>query len=372
METLKSKIEKIISSKAPLTSTFKFYDGSTQARLSVTCIWHINLPVDYLHYPKSLAAPDTAEDAWYQMRCLERAISAAATCACGDENLGFEGNARTKSGARARDIAKKEFVKTQQAAFLIAYHKASLKTALKKQNKKIADLQAQQKTLMVGMREHNSRVISARKTSAAAQREKNEIALKTGEFWKADEKTLKLYFHPPFARNYCADISERWRAALYTEMDSTAWKAGRGDWRHKNIGTGRAYLCGIDDNGDEWGVRVDLQMNRDYFGDLGYAGVTVGDAMSELYNIDKISLQSAVRQGDLLFCFETIPANVELHDQEGGAWKVRESHEIQSDGLRHNGQCFISANVITVTHTSHAPVKLPPGQYRLYQATDED
>lgn len=371
-KTLQEKIEEITSSKSPLKSSFEIADYSTQQNLRLSAAWRIDLQVDLLHYQKNLSEVDTVDSAWYQMRCLESAISTAATCSSSEEILLLAANAKTKSGAAEREVAKQEFMRTQQLTFLSAYKKAALKNSLKKQTKNIAALQAQQKALMVKMREHNSEIISARKTAAADQREKNELALKSGEFWKADEKTLKTYFHPPFPRNYLADVSEKWRAALFTEMDSTAWKAGK-EWRHKNIGTGRTYLCGIDDNGDEWGVRVNLSahLGRDFYGDLGYAGVTVEDAMSELFNVAKRDLDTATRQGDLLFCPCTIPAATELHD-EVEAWTVRESHAVTSEGLRRNGQYFVSENPVTITHTSHAPVILPAGAYRLYQLQDAD
>ena len=68
----------------------------------------------------------------------------------------------------------------------------------------------------------------------------------------------------------------------------------------------------------------------------------------------------------------TIPA-VELHAQPE-PWDVRESHQVSSPGLYRNGSRFRSDSEISVSHTSHAPVMLPPGEYRLYvlQIADAD
>lgn len=137
--------------------------------------------------------------------------------------------------------------------------------------------------------------------------------------------------------------------------------------RRRLAGTGRGYLCGIDDNGDEWGHRVnDISLSRDEY-DIAALDGTVEDAMSILFRINPFLLADCHRQGDLLFCPASIPADVDMTHHEK-SWTPRESHVISSPGLKHNGRYFRSDEKITVAHTSHAPVVLDPGEYRLYMS----
>lgn len=270
------------------------------------------------------------------------------------------------------------------------------------------------------MRAENSKYLADRKATKAAEREADALALKEGRFWDASKEALKGYFHPPFDKNYLADVSEKWRAALYLECEGAAWKDYNGNWRHKLVGTGRAYLCGIDDNGDEWGHECRIDLGVDDYGNVGL-DADVEDAMAALFEIPARRLRNCERQGDLLFCRETIPTTTRavcpycgsrnlrpdrdthdviddaakiasgetvwcgfcgvvyakkiapptltLHD---GPWEIRESHRIESEGLERNGRWFRSPNPIHITHTSHQPVTLEPGEYRLYTLQVED
>lgn len=242
------------------------------------------------------------------------------------------------------------------------------------------------------------------------------------EFKKeADKEALKGYFHPPFDKNYLADVSERWRAALFIECESINYKDYNGNWRHKLGGTGRGYLCGIDDNGDEWGHRVEgLPQGRDDHDNLSLDS-TVEEAMAILFGIRAAALAECTRQGDLLFCPAKIPSEnkvicercgmpesqhfaskLDLDSERGiyedylacycagsyerysprtikapvlepeEKWTPRESHDITSPSLQRNGRYFRADHQITVSHTSHPTVVLPPGEYRLYALRVED
>lgn len=307
MKNILSKIKEITGSKTPVLSSFQVSDESVHAELRLWVSWRITYPVDTINYPKNLGAGDPGQ-LWVSMREIEMQISDAAKLGAGHEKLTLRESGKSKTGAAKRAEAVSAFWQQHGTAFIAAYREAVKKSTLRKTERTISDLQSQQKALLPELRKHNSLVISARKQQKAERVAKNTEALAAGKFWKADRDALKDYFNPPFDRNYLADVSEEWRAALYTEMDSTAWKASKGDWRHKNIGTGQAYLCGIDDNGDEWGHRVDLSayLDHDYYGDMGYAGVTVEDAMSELFGVAREKLNKCTRQGDLLFCRVTL------------------------------------------------------------------
>jgi len=375
IDKIREQIKIITAGETPVVAKFDIKDTSVQAELRLSCDWSIAYPVDAIHYPKPVDKSISwlQPDPWIAMRAIVQTIDTVAQLKSLTTPINtIPINSKTKSGPARRAAAREAFEIEHGQSFLAEYRKATSKKHLAKITRKIADLQAQQKALLQAMREHNSAVMLARKSAAAERKEANALALTEGRFWDCDKDALKDYFNPPFARNYLADVSEHWRAALFTEMASTAWKAGKGDWRHKNIGTGRGYLCGIDDNGDEWGHHVDLRryLERDQYDDYGYVA-SVEDAMSSLFELPVSKLANCERQGDLLFCRETIPAGVDLTEQPE-PWEIRRSHTLTSEGLKRNGRYFRSAAPILVSHTSHAAVSLPAGDYRLYAIADAD
>ena len=363
-EKINQKIKAIVRDQSTVVAFYTLTDDSVQAELRLRAAWSIHFPVDSITWPRNLA--NDINPLWLEMANLHRQITQVAELKVEHEKGVFPINDRTKIGPEMRSEAKAKFQISCGNAFLSDYKKATGKKNMIRVRSKIESLQNLQKELIPQLRKANSEHLAKRKSAKAERAQQNAEALAAGRFWECDEETLKGYFHPPFSRNYLADVSEKWRAALYTAMDSTAWKAGKGDWRHKNIGTGWAYLCGIDDNGDEWGHRVNLReyMDTDQHGDLGYMA-TVEDAMSELFDISKSKLESCERQGDLLFCPEEIPVHVTVHPQDG-PWEVRESHRIESSTLQRNESWFWSSDPITVTHTSHPAITLNPGEYQLY------
>lgn len=376
LASINSKIQAARSEKS-IAAQYQISDDSVQAELRLRASWTISVPVDIINYPKDLNPDRPNRALWEQMYNLATEIRHVATLVDhrSPDGYGYHSikiNARLKNGEAKRAEAKAAWQIEIGRQFLADYREVSKKSTLTKVRQQITALQSQQKTLIPQLRASNAAYLAERKTHNAEQARKNAEALEAGRFWEVDKEILKNYFHPPFNRNYLADVSRKWRAALYTEMNSTAWKAGSGDWRHKNIGTGRAYICGIDDNGDEWGHRVDLSgyLDHDNYGDMGYAGVTIEDAMSELFEISRNSLAACTRQGDLLFCSGKIEDTIVLHLHEG-PYAIRESHEVLSTGLMCNGgQYFSSPNPLYIRHTSHNMVTLPPGEYRLYELVE--
>lgn len=415
LDRVNQKIQAAIGDKSQVSAQYKISDESVQAELRLHAQWAITAPVDKINYPKELN-PDRPDRAlWQQMVELEQQIYTTALLVETRIPKGYYSshiipiNTRRNQGGELRAEAKQAWEIEMGLQFLADYRRVIKKSTLARVRQSVSALQVQQKVLLPQLRASNAAYFAARKIQNAERTRKNTEALISGRFWEAEKETLKNYFHPPFDRNYLADISGKWRAALYTEMKSTAWKARPGDWRHKNIGTGNGYLCGIDDNGDEWGHRIDLStyLSHDIYGDMGYAGVTVEDAMAVLFEVEQDKLDKCIRQGDLLFCsvklrkqpWETdtcqkcgmdreshyygdpprpsyfvdcnqfvakIATPVELHPHEG-PWEIRESHEVLSTGLTHNGRYFASPNPIYMRHTSHPMQTLPPGEYRLYE-----
>lgn len=414
LDTITSKIKSAREQTPALTIEHNIIDGSVQAEVRLTATAQIRVAVDEIGYPKNLSRDD--HPAWPQMSRLASQVRVAAIIHEHTESHSAAISAKTKTGPALRASEIEAFKIRSGNALLAAI--AAARRQLKPRRMQIAALQAEQKKLIAEMRAHNSAHIATRKAAGAQTAAKNTQALTSGRFWEATADAIKSYFHPPFAKNHLADVSAQWRAALFLECESTGWQANNGNWRHKLVGTGRAYLCGIDDNGDEWGHHVRLELGCDDHGNVGLEA-SVEDAMAELFDISARKLDLCTRQGDLLFCPDKIPAErveycrlcghkkntrleyytfehgstetaeictwcgsnfypnivdpVQLHPQDD-PWEIRESHTIASPGLERNGRYFKSATPITVTHTSHAPVELPAGEYRLYtlQVADAD
>jgi hypothetical protein len=419
--SLKEKIDSVLRDKAKVRADFEVESsGSTQAELRLVAEWTIRYPVDSIRAPKRLdgEAP-WAGSPWQQYAEINGEISEVANLASSRKERALPISARTKSGPAKRDEAKELFENECAKEFLADYRRATGKKRLAEVRAAVGALQKRQEEILKDMRAENSRYLSERKAAKAAEREADAIALKAGRFWEASREALKGYFNPPFEKNHLADVSERWRAALYLECESAGWKDAYGNWRHKLVGTGRAYLCGIDDNGDEWGHELRLDLGVDEHGNVGL-DADVEDAMAELFQVPSSRLRDCERQGDLLFLRCAIPATeraicpycgntrlrpdrdthetisaAEIESGEEvwcgycgvvrarkiappelapheGPWEVRESHRIEAEGLERNGRWFRSPNPIKVSHTSHRTLTLEPGEYRLYELQVED
>lgn len=400
---INEKIQAIVADHSTVACDYNIIDNSVQTGLRLSASWDIRFPVDYIKRPKCLAPHRPIPDPWSAAAELGTELMQVARLATGRKALEVAISARTKTGPERREEAKALFEIEQGRTFLAAHRKATGKRILAGARKKIVEIQAKQKALIKEMRRHNGQYLAERKAAKAAERQAAADALAEGRFWDASPEALKGYFNPPFSKNHLADMSETWRAALFLECESTGWKDWHGNWRHKLVGTGDAYLCGIDDNVDEWGHRCSLNLGCDQHGNT-YMEASVEDAMSELFGIPASKLHTCERQGDLLFCgvklrtephsvcstcgstwnpwrpdeschylceycqngTERVIPPIELHPHYG-PWEIRESHRVESDGLERNGQYFRSPNPIEITHTSHQAVTLDPGEYRLYE-----
>jgi len=353
-KSLSEKIKSICESQTPVKACFEIIDNSVQAELRLMAHWQIDLPVDHINYPKALT--DEGRNHRWQLSLLRNKIDSIATLANDEKRFTLKISNRTKSGPIRRAEAKEAFENEVAKEFLEAYRKVTRKHHISQAKKQITDLQEQQKTILPMLRQANSDYVTNCRAAKAAQRQ----ALAEGRFWEVDRDLLKDYFHPPFTKNYLADVSKRWRAALFLEVELDNYLG-----YNSLTPTGHAYLCGIDDNGDEWGHYVDFTQNADYAWPPIAYDTTVEDAMGVLFGIAKTNLTNCHRQGDLLFCSAEIPPRIRLEPQPS-EWTVRESHTITSPSLNRNGQWLVSDHDIVVNHTSHPTLTLPAGSYRLY------
>ena len=359
------KKEKAKAKEVGISSSFTIEDNSTKKELRLSPIWRIDYSIDYIHYPKNLEGLST-HPLWIEMRNIQFQLQKLSQLESFHESqTNYSINEYTKHGAAEREQIKLEFYPNYGTKFLDKLRKFSSKSSVNNIKKQVSELQAKQKKLIPEMRKVNSEFISKRKQAKEEKKNQEAEYLKNGEFWECETETLKGYFHPPFDKNYLADVSEKWRAALFVECESVSYKNYYKNWGHKLVGNSRGYLCGIDDNGDEWGHEVfHLYQPYDEHGNAAIQG-TVEEAMSELFGISENKLSKCYRQGDLLFCPEAIPDGTKLYDEN--SWEVRESHEIISSNLKRNGHYFSSDVPIIVQHTSHAAIELPAGSYQLYE-----
>lgn len=420
LATIKTKIAGYATGKTnpALQGLWRYTNSSVQTQIRLSLEAHVSIRVDEIQHPKNIAGDkwESAEyQPWRDCYTISQQINQAATIYRQSPYLTIDTPSRSKSALAERERIVEQWQIEQGNAFLQACQVSAREIA--KRRKQIAALQAEQKKLIAQMRSRNSAYMMERKSAAAERRQADQQALTSGEFWKASKDALKGYFHPPFDKNYLADVSEKWRAALFLECESESYKRYNGEWGHKLVGTGSGYLCGIDDNGDEWGHMVQgVYGSLDNFGNHGF-DVTVEEAMAELFQVTTRTVNESMRQGDLLFHPEQIPSedrevcaqcgykksdhypsNEMIRRDEGfdersylacyhknnfqeyapkiipavklnpqpEPWEIRESHIVSSPGLVRNGRYFRSDSEIVVSHTSHAEVKLPAGSYRVY------
>ena len=360
------KIHGIENDGTIVNASFKIIDSSVKAELRLSATWTIRRPVDEIQYPKDLSG--NAGELWNSMSALAGEITKTSKL------LEGKNAATIKINKNGQAEAKNQFIIAAGRQFLADYKKTASKSAIKLIDKKIADLQAQQKALLPAIRKCNSEFCAERKNAKIEQGKINAAALSSGRFWEADDTAIKQYFRPQFAKNYLADVSKKWRAALFLECVEISYKGYNSSCHHKLHGTGRGYLCGIDDNGDDWGFIVNnLSQSYDDYSNAAL-DFTVEDAMSNVFSIDKTDLDKCTRQGDLLFC----PVKTKTEDSpepfltSADQWEPRAAHLITSPTLQHNSVYFCADNDIIVQHTSHAAVILPAGDYQLYMSADAD
>jgi len=408
---IQEKISKAIAdNKNILSAEFFIEDGSVQEEQRLRCNWSVRYKADYLGWKKDLANTAESQELWADFGKLTAKIRLAALVARRTAYHNNMINERTKTGPAHREEARAEFLLKNGREFLAAVKTALGKKKIKEFSGKVAEIQEKQKRLLSAMRKSNAEYMAEKKQAKAEQRELDARCLASGIFWNASRDAIKDYFQPPFEKNHLADVSEKWRAALYVECKSSSWKSTSG-WRHKLVGTGRGYLCGIDDNGDEWGHVVDLPLDIDQYGNKSL-DAKVEDAMALLFDVSASKLERCHRQGDLLFrpcsiikqtkivcahCGEHKDRHLETafglacyddpnclfgtyseqvikppHLETEKEWRVRESHVIKATSLRHNGKYFSSEEDIQVEHTSHQTVVLPAGEWCLHTINGVD
>lgn len=407
---IQAKIADIISAAAGLSVSFKITDDSVQAEQRLAAEWSISAKVDVIQYKKDMAKTEKTAALYSSFYRLQNKLFMAAFIKSGKQSVTHKISDRTKNGPIQRAELKSIFILEHARLFLAALKKAEGKTLQAKITAEITAIQAEQKSILAALRKSNAESLAACKKAKSDKSAADIAAIASGEFWEASTDALKNYFHPPFAKNYLVDISARWRAALFLECKSVSYKSSRG-WGHKLEGTGRAYLCGIDDNGDEWGHTCTVELEPDNYGNLRL-DATVEEAMAELFAVSASKLERCHRQGDLLFrpcsiikqvkiickncgepkdkhqetafglaCYGDLtgysgtyseqvvePPHLVAEDQ----WTVRESHTIKATGLRHNGKYFTADEEIRIEHTSHQPVILPAGEWCLHAISIAD
>jgi hypothetical protein len=390
---IEEKIKTVLADRSVLAS-YRDHDNSVQAELRLSANWSIRYQVDEIHYPKNLEG--TWENPlWVRMRQIAGDIFAAAALKSGNKQATIPINARTKTGPELRARAQLIFRLESSKQFLSDHRSATGKRTLAQVRDKITALQTEQKALLPKLREVNAAYLGGKKSEKQAKVQ----ALAAGRFWECDGQMLKDYFSVPFDARAFVDVSERWRVALFAETNSENCSNEKGKYWHKSVPTGRGYLCGIDDNGDEWGFEVPAAFHD-----------TVETAMANVFGVDAKKIKSCYRQGEILFCPATpitektnvchecgakwVPEPIPgMQDDDGGPlyrcgschdnyarprfveppvfaaqekWQIVESHEAWSPGLEANSRWMRSPREIVVTHPTHETLVLPAGSYRVY------
>jgi len=212
------------------------------------------------------------------------------------------------------------------------------------------------------IRKKNSEYLKACREAKKREREEARKAFNRGEFWRADEDYLKKFFNPPFSKSKLTDVSEKWRACVFVELEY---------WQGEGLRpTTRAYLCGIDDNGQKWGQIVQKQYDSwDYQG-WSYS-TSVEEVMSEVFGciVDK----DCIRQGDVLIRpvdWNTAP---DLEWEKKDELRINGSHilfspDMKAAYIRGVGEIYYVEIVIgRLEHRGgHQPITLQPGRYIIH------
>jgi hypothetical protein len=232
-----------------------------------------------------------------------------------------------------------------------------LKSTEKSRRKQISLLQGIQRVEISKRRALNGAVAVARRTAAAETRTREAEALAAGRFWECSEVTLKEFFSVPFACRKLVNVSQRHRAALFIELEHGTGPDGYGAL----VPTSRAYLCGIDDNGEQWGFRVSMPGEWSAW----EYGSTVEEAMAVCWGVDIEVVQRSYRQGEVLFWASEAPVGL----KDWGSCTLAPSHDaespsLQATGTQMDGRGLLgSADPIVISHPTHAPLTLPAGTY---------
>lgn len=216
--------------------------------------------------------------------------------------------------------------------------------------RKVGRLQERQQELIRRRRELNGKAVVKRRQIAQERRRAEAEAIEAGRFWECSEKTLKDFFHVPFRRRKLVDVDSRHRAALFVEVELQYDPC---EGYERLLPTDRAYLCGVDDNGEEWGFVLR--------GPWLYTSRVV-DAMAVAWGVKPSTVGRAQRQGELLVWPSLIPEGTELRGRT--SYDLAPSHTAKSPSLRVNGEYLASDDPIEIVHPTHQPLRLEPGTYR--------
>jgi|GEM_PF-5415148 len=305
-------------------------------RTTYVSVWYRpELPIDHLHLqgsePGTWDDADPLRDEWLQ---LEQDILQLQLGEC------VSARVDTRNISRQRDATLRAIRMCETADRMLARTRKS-------RVRKIATLQRRQSEIIREIRRLNGAVVVERRRAAKAHREAEKEALAAGRFWECSEQTLKNYFSVPFRKRKLVDVSERHRAALFLDLDYEGYGVGLQP-------SGVAHLCGIDDNGEEWGFRLLVYRSYD---------VTVVDAMMTCWGVRRDIIERATRQGEILIWSENIPDDVRLESADD-EHDIAPSHTVRSETLQINGEYFYATTPIIVEHPTHAAIWLQPGSYR--------
>jgi len=227
----------------------------------------------------------------------------------------------------------------------------SIITSTRERMPEITTMQKRQAEIIAEVRKSNASTLIGQKKVASEKRAKEKAALEAGRFWECSEQLLKDYFSVPFDCRKLVSVSEKFRAALFLELEHGQNSMGY----NALVPTYNAYLCGIDDNGEEWGFR--LQQDCDY-------NDTVEDAMAVCWEVPKSIVEQSFRQGEILFWKNNNPTGWRTMTPDT-EWQIAPSHVITSPSLRHNGgHYFYADDPIIISHPTHAPLILLAGEYQ--------
>lgn len=374
-----NRIKKMVDDNPHLFISVYIDDISTQKEIRLTSHIHIRYQADQIKSKKDMNESGYGID----FKKISEKIFQLSLLKYHTETFKHPTPSRSKSAL----VERKQLIDTYTLDF---YNRAlkeisAARIKAKALPRQISALQDEQKELLKLIRESNSKYLAQRKAEKQAIAERNTQAIADGKFWKCTADFLKVYFQPPFSKNHYAGVSRQHRAALFIECRTGSYKGSNG-WYHRMEPSGLVYLCGIDDNGDEWGHIIDMSYYMEIESTDGYGNprysfefCSIEDVMGHMFGVHPDNIDYGYRQGDV-FLLPVSPLeygleNVEWKKIDCGYEDILESHTINGYNIescvKSDYKYYRCKSLITLTHTSHQTVMAPPGNYRLHTLDQE-
>lgn len=217
---------------------------------------------------------------------------------------------------------------------------------------------------IVSQIEKNLQYFENRKKEAAISKEKNR-RIEFGEYEGKKDTALRRFFGLNGRRLYLVEASNRWRCTLWAETEVVGGKGMYGGLWSKTIPTGKLFLLGKDDNGQNWEIEANYEnFGGEYeldFDDI-HRNCSILKMMAFVFDCTEEEVQKSKRQGDILVC----PIGEGTTEEKPTEQTIRGTHTFP--GVQKEENVYILPERTSMKHPSHAPIELEAGTYKIFES----